>query len=92
MEIQNSPEVNPLPDPRGPGAGQSSASGDWRLLLQRSPALAPDISIFPITGHVRLNYNTFKWQIYPFRPIMELLGSSETGGPMTAGLKGPGMR
>ena len=23
---------------------------------------------------------------------MELLGSSETGGPMTAGLKGPGMR
>ena len=68
----------------------------WRILFQRRPAISTNLPIFPVTRHVKDIKQYYKSKLFlniiNIRPIMELLGSSETGGPMTAALKGPGMR
>jgi len=69
-----------------------------RLILSRiHAALGLDRAAHPETGGfyssaAPLSPQTFQYFQSLDMPIMELLGSSETGGPMTAGLKGPGMR
>jgi len=69
-----------------------------RLILARvHEALGLDRAAHPVTGGfyssaAPLSTQTFNYFLSLDMPVMELLGSSETGGPQTACLKGPGMR
>ena len=69
-----------------------------KLILSRiHAALGLDRAAHPEFGGfyssaAPLSPQTFQYFQSLDMPIMELLGSSETGGPMTAALKGPGMR
>merc|ERR1719392_547825 len=69
-----------------------------RLILSRiHAALGLDRAAHPVLGGfyssaAPLSKQTFEYFQSLDMPIMELLGSSETGGPQTACLKGPGTR
>jgi len=83
-------------------AGKPGYSMQYRiaqkLILSRiHAALGLDRAAHPVLGGfyssaAPLSTQTFQYFQSLDMPIMELLGSSETGGPQTACLKGPGMR